>query len=208
MFFGKNKSASLLSLGPAFCLENDLKEEIFECEVEEMIAKAKWDLMGEELKARKEGVDWSKSMDILFDEICTDEENLERIEEEKFREGLSRMPHNIEDNSFSYARRRVTDAKGNSRVHLPKLGKDLDLEARLEMTRVQLMAAFRSYSRRVSAPGHGGGEAKGSRKSSNLSKSEARGLKSLKKRVKEGEIVLTIHKVSKRKPIESKCESL
>ena len=183
----------VLSLGPKFCLQNDLKEDEFENEVEQMLIKAKWDLLGEEKEEKNRDRIWEGALSAIFSE----EENLENEEETKMKEGLSRMPHNFEDNSFNYGRRKVTDTKGNSRVYLPKQGQNLDLEARLEMVRMQLLGAYRAYTRekcepvRGSAPGEGSEDiSKGSRQKTNLTRAAMRGLKSLKKRVKEGSLVV------------------
>ena len=72
--------------------------------------------------------------------------------------------------------------KGNSRVILPKLMKDFRDEAALETMRVEIMQVFKNYIKENCRE-------KGEQKS-NPSSSELRGLKSLKKRVKAGEIVV------------------
>ena len=55
-------------------------------------------------------------------------------------------------------------------------------EAALETYRVEMLAAFRDYIKENGI--------KGGKQTSNLSQAEARGLKSLKKRVQEGEVVI------------------
>ena len=71
--------------------------------------------------------------------------------------------------------------ENNARVIFPKT-RDFQNEAKFEVLRVEAMEVFRKYVREKYD--------KGGRQQSNLSASENRGLKSLRKRTKEGEIVI------------------
>ena len=80
------------------------------------------------------------------------------------------------------SKRRVTDLKGNSRVTFPSKPRTLEEESALETMRLELKHVFKNYVSRNCS--------KGGRQASNLTASQARGYKSLKKRVKDGELVV------------------
>ena len=96
-------------------------------------------------------------------------------------EAKARLIFDHEKGELDYGKRRTTDCKQNSRVIFPKKT-DLDTESRLTMLRVETMALVRNYIEEKC-------NKKGQQKM-NLTASEARGLRSLKTRVKEGEIVV------------------
>ena len=79
-------------------------------------------------------------------------------------------------------KRRATDIKGNSQVILPRKMRSFDEEAKLEMMRQDLRGVYGQYMREKCGPR--------GLQNSNLTMREIKGLKSLKKRVKEGEIVI------------------
>ena len=83
---------------------------------------------------------------------------------------------------FSYSKKKVTDTKGNSRVNFPKEGGDVEDEAMMEMMRMELKGVFSQYCMEECM--------KGGAQKSNLNEAERRGLKSLKKRVNNSEIVI------------------
>ena len=97
-------------------------------------------------------------------------------------EAKARMVFDEEGMSFNFARKRVTDIKGNSRVILPKKAKDFELEAKLEMLRTEYMGIFRQYLRENCG--------KYGKQKSNLTKSQLKGLKSLNQRIDNAEIVV------------------
>ena len=74
-------------------------------------------------------------------------------------------------------KRRATDIKGNSQVILPRKMRSFD-----EMMRQDLRGVYGQYMREKCGPR--------GLQNSNLTMREIKGLKSLKKRVKEGEIVI------------------
>ena len=83
---------------------------------------------------------------------------------------------------MNFAKRRTTDLKGNSRVFFPKKAMSWEVESNLQTLRTVMMAQFKQYTSENC--GEGGVQ------KSNLTPSQARGLKSLRKRVKEGELVV------------------
>ena len=103
-------------------------------------------------------------------------------EEEEYEDAKRRIVYDRGGHTWSYSKKRVSDLKGNSHVILPGKSKNFDQEANLEMLRTEMMACYREYwGKNCDERG---------RQKSNLTKEEERGLKSLKKRVKEGEIAV------------------
>ena len=82
---------------------------------------------------------------------------------------------------FDYSRKRATDIKQNTKIHLPKAVK-VEEEASLEMLRMEWRQVFKESTKENC-------DKKGNPKS-NLTQQERRGMKSLKKRLKDGEIVV------------------
>ena len=83
---------------------------------------------------------------------------------------------------LDYRKRRTTDIKGNSRVILPQKMRTFDEEAKLEMVRQETRGAMKRFIEEKCA--------QGGKQKSNLTRGETRGLRSLKKRVKEGELTI------------------
>ena len=99
-------------------------------------------------------------------------------------EARSRMIFDNERVSLNFAKRRVTDIKGNSRVILPKRVKNFDLEAKLEMLWTELMDTFRQFVKENCG--------KYREQKSNLCKGQLKGLKSLKNKIENAEIVVIV----------------
>ena len=172
---------SVLALGPKFCVLNNLNDEEFERELEESIVKLRWELMSEELELeekKKFGEEAWDNIDLLY----TEEELRNQKLENQIEEAKLIMVYNDEDKSINFSKRRVTDMKGNARVIMPKRVKDFDLETKLETLRVELKGVFSRYMAENCT--------KFGAQRSNLTRGELRGLKSLRKRVTEGEIVV------------------
>ena len=170
----------VLSLGQKFCLFVNLNDETFEADVEEVIMKVKWDMMGEE-REPKVGVEDVALRVALGTDVC-DEIDDAQDEEVAIQEAVTRTPFNRGDMKFSLARRRATDMKGNSRVYFPRKARGLEEEAVFEALRLELRGVFKNYV--------GKNCKKGGVQVSNLTPSQARGLKSLRRRFKEGDLVI------------------
>ena len=97
-------------------------------------------------------------------------------------EASRRQPYDRVGNTFSFGKKRATDLKENSRVYFPKKALGFEVEAVLETLRVELLGMFRNYVSKNCS--------KGGRQKDNLTKNQALGLKSLKSRVKNGEVVI------------------
>ena len=149
-------------------------------DVEEMIMKIKWDMLGEDAKP-KVGVDDVAIRVALGTEVC-DEIDAAQEEEEALLEAETRTPFYQGAMQFSLAKRRVTDMKGNSRVYFPRKARSLEEEASFEAIRLELKGLFNNYVSKNCK--------KGGIQSPNITQSQARGLKSLRKRFKEGDLVI------------------
>ena len=172
---------SVLALGPKFCVLNNLNDEEFERELEESIVKLRWELMSEELELKEKKKFGEEAWDNLNLFYTEEELRLEKIEKQ-LDEAKMRQIYDDEERSLNFAKRRVSDIKGNARVILPKRMRDFELETRLETLRVECRGVFSEYMAKNCN--------KYGAQRSNLTKGELKGLKSLKKRISEGEIVI------------------
>ena len=165
-----NKECCILAKGPKFCIFKDCKSEPFRCDVETTLVKHKWDVMSNE-----------------SEEVATDESEEDILERERVASmaeevaAESRSHFSEKENNFNMNRRRVTDYKANSRVILPR-ALPAEEESKLEVLRLELLEEQERWVKENC-------DCKGSQEG-NLSKEEREGLKSLQKRVKEGEIVI------------------
>ena len=142
--------------------------------------KYKWDCMSEKCVTKPELSD--VALNTLLKELCTEEE-YQLIEDEVEMDSMRlRMVYDSMVGRFSYSKKKVTDTKGNSRVNFPKEGGDVDDEAKLEMVRLELKNVFNQYCVEKCL--------KGGAQKSNLNEAERRGLKSLRKRVSNSEIIV------------------
>ena len=53
--------------------------------------------------------------------------------------------YDSKEKRFSYAKKRVTNTKGNSRVNFPREGASYEDESILEMVRMELMGVYKNY---------------------------------------------------------------
>ena len=164
-FSDREKAA--LALGPKFCTFQEEDMEDFMTNVEICFAKYKWDKMGDE--------------DEDIEEDLTDEEikEKERIDmEAAIIESEARTVFQKDGKNFDYSRKRATDIKQNTRVHLPK-ARSVEEEAALEALRQELIQGFKEHCKEG-----------GKQVDSNLTKEEKEGLESVRKRRKSGELVI------------------
>ena len=176
---------NFLRLGPKFCVYKPLTEEDFEIELEQAIVKFRWEIMGEELEKK------NRSLSDVAIEAIQDEDEIEECREhEQMLMGKARMVFDRESVTMDFTKRRVTDLKGNANVTLPKARGGFNMEAKLETLRTEAMGVNIRYI--------GENCGKEGRQKTNLTVSEAKGMKSLLKRVKEGEtVVVPTDKTSK-----------
>ena len=104
------EESMVLALGPKFCVrKNKLCEEEFEVELEECIAKIKWDKMSEDIEEKK-NEDADRAIMAILDEEQKDEVD----EHFEMRNALMRTVYNAEEGTWNYGKKRVTDLKGNN----------------------------------------------------------------------------------------------
>ena len=156
---------SVLRLGPDYAIVEKLIQEDFNVDVEMALCKYRWEIR----KTTEEKLDDEE-------EIDDDEKELhEELEAE------SRQPFNPMDKTLDPRKMRVTDFKLNTRVHLPKPLSTIQ-EAKIEIRREKLNEVFNNFINEKCSE-------KGDQKL-NLSKAQGRGLKKLKKRLKDGDLVI------------------
>ena len=142
--------------------------------------KVKWDLMSDDDNVEP-GLE-DKALEVLLgEEVCRNIDD-EIEEEKKIEEAMKKNVFDWKSKTFSLARRRATDVKGNSRVNFPRKPRSVEEESALQTLRIELMSLFRLYKE-----GHCNNK---NQQKSNLTKHQLEGLRSLKKRVKNGELVV------------------
>ena len=163
---------AILKRGPKFTLRNTLSKEDYMAEVEKGLIKKKYDMIG------KEEIEGKVVEDDLEEE---DEEDRRIREEAEWQEVKSSMIYDFENKEMDFGRSRATNWKGNKRIVLPKSG-STHLEAYLEIRR---KTASKIWDQCMEMLGEGVEAGM-----DNLTEAEKRGLKSLKKRVANKELII------------------
>ena len=148
-------------MGPKFATFTDLDVENFSNDREVCFTKFRWDIM-----SQCEG-----------DKEMTEEEK----EQEEIFAAEARQVYDPEGKRINLAKQKATDVKHNAKVVLPKALKATD-EAMIEVKRSEWTRLWTDYfSKECDEKG---------RQQSNLTAVQRRGLLSLLKRIKNGEIVV------------------
>ena len=169
---------AILTRGPKFTVRRVLDRERFILEMEKVFVKLRWALKDRDVEKEVE-----------YETNMTKEEQ-ERIEDiADMEEAKSRMVFDNSTMKVDFRKSRCTDVKHNSKIILPGPLPNI-LESELEMRRVAWGA---SYDAHVSNIQDEEGVAE-----DNLTEQEARGLKSLQKRVKNGQLVIVQTDISSR----------
>ena len=155
-----------LSLGPKYMVTPRLEREDFEVEVEAECVKTRL-----EIKDREEAKD--ENGEVI-------EEDLERIREEDRK---SRQIFDQEKGELSMSKLRVTDAKYNTRSFPPREAKN-EAEILIQARRQNVLATFDEYTQKIPNRGN-------KLNNINLTREQTQGKKSLLKRSREGELVVT-----------------
>ena len=150
----------VLKLHPKFCIVEKLQEITFEHEQEVALAKLRMEFRKHE-----------ENQELTQEEV----ENSEELE------ARCRQVFNPETQEYDARRRRVTDLQECSRITLPKPLKAED-EAKLELRKTTQMGIFKKFLAENTN--------KNNDQKSNLTRQEQEGLKSLQKRIKEGDIII------------------
>ena len=193
----------ILTLGPKFCVYEDCNEEKFVTNIEISFLKYKWDRMSDTDKepyvvkgkikiSNNEESDTQSSPvpnagPVKIDENTAKQDLQNQAEENRIKqeikkvEAMARSVFMEEEMTFDYSKKRATDMKQNTHVHLPgALG--LESEAGLEVLRQEWRECYRKFTQEKCN--------QKKEQESNLTKEEKDGLTSLRKRIKEGELIV------------------
>ena len=166
----KADEVAVLTRGRKFTVRRVLDRERFILEMEKVFVKLRWALKDRDL-----------GLEVEYETKMTKEEQ-ERIEDIAYmEEARSRLVFDAESKKVDFRRSRFTDVKQNGKIYLPGPLPN-NLESEIEMRRVAWGA---SYDHHVNSIQDEEGV-----NDDNLTPQEARGLKSLQKRVKAGELVI------------------
>ena len=124
----------------------------------------------------------------FYNEEDKDEEEKVTITvEEKERldivDAKTRQVYDSETKILDLRKLRATDVKLNSQVYLPE-SQNVKYESQLELIRTKYLEIFKNYVKEKCDSKH--------RQSSNLSASQSKGIKKLKKRISDGELIVCL----------------
>ena len=160
----------ILSKSPKFTLRNILDKEQFMIEVEKTLIKEQYRRIGKD-----------ETNGVVVEENFENSDEVKRAENAKWLEMKGEIIYDFEDNNIDFGRSKPTRWKGNKRITLPKSG-SASLEAYLEIRRQEMSRTFDECMEIL-----GEGDKTGY---NNLDMEERQGLKSLKDRVKAGDIII------------------
>ena len=179
----------ILSRGPKFMIRNDLSEEEFKVDIEKMIVKKKYDNCFNEKEddCREESSGQSTSHTIQSAVSEVNSADFSRVKEQndkfnlKWEENCGKMTYNIRSKVLDMGNLQATAYKYNKQISLPS-NESPELETAHEARRIELLSLFDKVAKdpNYKEPGS----------ESNLSPDELKGLKSLKKRIREGSLVI------------------
>ena len=164
---------AILARGPGYCLIKTVKREEFCCCLETAIVKHKWQCLNDD--ETEEGEEEIP----LSDEEQRESERVAALAEEMAAE--SRTPYDDKERTFDLRKQKVTDYKKNSRVIFPR-AQSAENESKLEVLRVELQNEHDEWVKTHC-------DCK-SKQLPNLTKDEIAGLKSIRLRLVNGELVV------------------
>ena len=159
-----------LSKNPKFAVRAMMSKEKFLGEFEKGMCKKLYSDIGKEVVNGK-----------TVEEEPLDTEDKRIMKEAEWQERKSQLAYDFEEKNMDFGRMKATEMKHNKRVTLPKAS-SIEVEALIEVRRKRAVQLYDLCVRKLGEGCEGGKD--------NLSMGEKRGLKSLKKRVAEGEIVV------------------
>ena len=160
----------VLSKNPKYAVRAMMNKEKFMVELEKGLCKKVYSDIGKEVVNGK-----------TVEEEPMDAEDKRVMDESEWQGRKSELVYDFEFRDLDFGRQKATNMKNNKRVTLPK-SKDVQLEAYMEVRRKR---AAKLYDMCVKKLGQDCEKGK-----DNLTAGEKRGLKSLKKRVAAGEIII------------------
>ena len=166
---------AILARGPGYCLLKSVKDEEFCCCLETAIVKHKWQCLNDDEESDPPFLE----VPPLSDEEQREADRLSALAEEMAAE--SRTPYDDREKVFDLRKQKVTDFKKNSRVILPR-AQTSEQESKLEVLRVELQNEHEEWVKTHC-------DCK-SKQILNLTKEEIEGLKSIRLRLVNGELVV------------------
>ena len=161
---------AILTRGPKFTIRRILDRERFILEMEKVFVKLRWALKDRDIEEEVE-----------YETMMTEEEK-KRIKEISDEEEVkSRSVFDHEKKVVDFRKSRCTDVKHNAKIYLPGPLQN-NLESELEMRRVAWGAGFDQHVSSMKDEDGIGDD--------NLTAEEARGLKSLKEKVRDGKLLI------------------
>ena len=183
----------LLSRDPKYSLRREVEKIDFETEVEKMNIKKKYGV-----QYKKEGGDKIDIPQLKEEELDTLNEKEKELSD-LWKEESSRVVFDPILNKIDFTNRRPTDYKHNKRVILPKTGStEVELECHMRKSKyLQVLEKYLQNRRKEETTSHLNAMNMKKKKKdkkmiyNNLSKAENEALISLRKRVSDGEIIIT-----------------
>ena len=195
---------NILSRGPKFMIRCDLSEEEHKIDVEKMIVKQKFDNCFNQCEddssvalntsasvQNQNKPSAEKVFGVRSNRVKGENCNMDKLDnfDVKWEENCGSMPYDHRSKILDLGNMRATNYKYNKNICLPP-NESPQVESAHESRRTELMRVFERVAKdpKFKDPGN----------ESNLSPSELRGLRSLKKRIREGSIVIADTDKSKR----------
>ena len=160
----------VLSKNPKFAVRSMMSKERFMAEYEKGLCKKKYSDIGKEEINGK-----------TVEETPIDEEDARIMKEAEWQGVKSELVYDFESKSMDFGNQKATNMKRNKRIKLPKAS-SIQMEAFLEVRRKE---GARLYDMCLKELGEGAEKGM-----DNLSGAEKKGLRSLKKRVAAGELII------------------
>ena len=160
----------LLKLHPKFAVRTKLDREQFELDLECGFAKLRWEIGKDEEEEKSSNVG----------EKADKEQRVESIEEEEMVTARNEMVFDPIEKEYDARKMKVTNLAENTRITLPKPLKPIH-EAEIEIRRKEYIKVYEKYRKEETNRGV---------QEPNMTEKEEKGLKSIKKRVEEGDIVV------------------
>ena len=189
---------AVLKLHPKFSIRGEVTHEKLNFEQELGYAKVRIDLRKENEEKLEDETSFKTNKEQTFGDLVTDNKN-EKAGPKAMRDceelaeeiaAKSRQFFDPEERVYDYRKKRATDVKQNTRVVLPQPVTEIQ-EAGIAMRRENFNKITKRWIEEKCDEKN--------RQKSNLTKAERAGLKSLKKRIDEEEIV--VMSTDKRKPL-------
>ena len=160
----------ILSKNPGYAVRAMMSKERFMVEVEKGMCKKMYSDIG------KEVVDG-----VTIEEEPLDEDDQRIMKEAEWQERKSELVYDFEQKDLDFGRQKATGMKNNKRLTLPKAS-NIQLQAFIEVRRKRASQLYDLCKKKLGEDCEDGKD--------NLTAGERRGLKSLKKRVADGELIV------------------